>query len=352
MRSQVALFIKIECVDFVNLGAEFAYGIVMKVPLLLCLSTICATSLISVPVARAQNAVEPIRLVLRHVKPSLMAYWVDKAHHKLPEGVSPAEAAIRAKVAYNILDRGLPASVERIDIDEDKNQLIVYGTPEGAAIVADVVGVFDRPLAPLSFEEQRIQVSSSSLNSLGIAFTEATPSPQAPLRVGQVNGPKVRAALTTLIVQDKAKVLSASRPTTMEELTADLQKAGTKSATVGMQGEDGAFMPFFVAGAEGQSPLKVESSQKLSMVPTLNEDKSVSLVISLEQTMQLQGKEALPPTLAGSSAQSVKATVKAGAGEVIVLVLPSGTKTAVPTSTVVFLTPRVVNAVAAITPAA
>ncbi|RYX84932.1 hypothetical protein EON83_08315 [bacterium] len=323
----------------------------MKFTLLLCLATAGLTPLVITRPASALQEKGSTPLKMRYVKPSLMAWWLDKAHHPLPEGVTPAEAAIRPKLTENPQAKGLPFGVDRIEPNDAENILTVYGTPEGMTIVRVIAEILDRPFDSTQFEEQRVQVATASVVGLGITFAEDKPNPQAPLRVGQVNGTKVRSSLMSLIGQNKAKVLSMPKPTTIEELAGSLQKTEPQNATIGIMGEDGTFHPFFVPPVPGQvdpTPVKVQTSEKLSITPTINPDSTLSLAVNLEQTIKAASQGPLTAALAAAAPQPLKANIKTQEGDVVAFVIPGDAKASPPNSIVIFLTPRIVRPVAAI----
>ena len=80
-------------------------------------------------------------LRLRHVKPSLMAYWLDPAHNPRPEGALPlGGGTATGKV-------GLPGDIQQIlSVDTQNVLLVAGGTDEDIRHLQELIDVLDQPL--------------------------------------------------------------------------------------------------------------------------------------------------------------------------------------------------------------
>ena len=352
-------------------GVGFANATVMKLSLFLVMATSCATGLVASPASWSQEANAPVRILVVHIKPSILAYWLDSVHHPLPAGVTAPPTPLK----HPNERFGVPVGINSIEPDDDKSELVATGTPEAITYLTQIARLLDRSsnvspvqsqleapaylpdpngvVSPIragvlvEFKVQRMQVAPASFDALGILFF-GSDTPDSP-RLGVISTTKLRGTVATLVAQNKAKVIAAPVATSLDALSGELQKAGTQRATLGIQDENGVFHPFSkgvgIGGLTDPTNFLVQMTQTAKIESGVTEEGAVQVAVTIEPKMQMASGGEQPPTLpAGWGPQSFNSVVKVGKGEIVALVLPKSSKNAPMTTNILLLFPSIVGA--------
>lgn len=252
------------------------------------------------------------QLRLRNIKPSLMAFWLDPQSHQVPVEVGapprlkgPADAPSKSGVFR------LPAGVDRIVAIDPQDALLVFGTAEGVAQLRETVEFLDRPLRQVEIEAQFVSIKAEDVAAFGIDFTTARGNfntNAAGTQPGSASKPGVQlgfvrsnfqATLTALQAAGRVKVISAPRVTAFNNFPASTESAISSPVVIGTQDKEGHFRPFYGQTSEGQPtpPLMAGTSVHLEMTPTINNDNTVTVALTLDRRLQLSsGGPAREPT--------------------------------------------------------
>ncbi len=218
----------------------------------------------------------------------------------------------------------LPDGVTRIVAVDPQNALLVFGTPEGAAKLANTIRFLDRPLRQVEIEAQFLSVSISDAKTYGFDFTTsrgnfnasstgtASSVASGGLQVGFFRG-NFQAAIQASITSGKAKILTAPRVTAINNLTANLVQSTstpivlTTTNTVANNG---------IAQSTGQQVFYVTTSIGLEVTPTINNDDTVTVL--MQPFLQSQGT---PNSLGASTvtSQQLQTIANVRDGETIAL---------------------------------
>lgn len=167
----------------------------MKIPLILVLSTtLCGacwaqTAGDAGATAQPAEAVKTYRILLKNVKPSVVAYWLDPTHHTMPTESSvlsiprgPELKEDDAATGQLFLLAGqvapkdtsqqqeptepktfaLPMGVEQIVAIDTQNTLLVRGTKEGVTKLFETIQFLDKPLRQVEIEARLVTVDAAA----------------------------------------------------------------------------------------------------------------------------------------------------------------------------------------------
>ncbi|RZA21427.1 MAG: hypothetical protein EOP10_16780 [Proteobacteria bacterium] len=286
----------------------------------------------ALPIAQAQvktEIKEDVQRIIpvKNVAPALLAYWINPAENPLPKSLIPGNSfpvgTIKGAKGEPVFV--LPEGVKRVTpILAPQLGLLVVGTNEGIRSVEDTIAFLDRPLKQVEIEAQFVRISDEDLKAFGIEFgTNKATS----FEMGFVRG-NFQATLNKALAEMKAKVITAPRVTAINNMQAQLKWSGI-----------GTPLPQ-VGGMHFR-----QESYGLAVVPTINNDDTVSLLLEPEILFSEDDLETR------NHANGAKAIVNVRDGDTIVLkgflrkttVAPSKPSPDEMDNVVVFLTPRIVR---------
>lgn len=259
------------------------------------------------PPQAAQEITSPqTRLIrMKNVAPSIMAWWLDPAHNTEPivfrysrtvaEGVLPAPEKDPAKP---LGDYKLPDGIERLVPIDPQNALLVAGTATDLSEIKKVIASLDKPLKQVEIEVQYLEISDADLKKLGPKnFTKASEkdaiswavlTPLTDLKRTEESVPKgfvSGSAIAELLNTSKARLITAPRVTAIDNLSASLRSTTS--------------IPFILASEtaiptytdpDAQCMLYWTSGLGITVRPTINKDRTISLALAPGLTLQLQAQ--------------------------------------------------------------
>lgn len=198
--------------------------------------------------AQAQTALPPqtpapelqtATIVLRNIKPSLMAYWLDPSHQPRPFLLRISENSggnwtrdvdeLERQPGNGNGPRGLklPNGIQSIVSVDPQNVLVAKGTAQALEALKELVKEIDVPLKQVDIEAQIVEIAPADLASFPLKFYIAPAPPDAverhpvyaetALALSSSPGELVR-ALNDLIADQGALVVTAPRLTVVNGL--------------------------------------------------------------------------------------------------------------------------------------
>lgn len=278
-------------------------------------------------------------LRLQYVPAPLMAFWLDPQHHALPGNLlapGRAGAASRAPApgATGTPRQGVfvfPKGVERIEA-RGQNELLVWGTEEGMQQLRSTLAFLDRPLRRVEIEAQFVRVAPEDIAAFGIDFAtargnfntndNATGDGNTNDKGDNANGgntddgkakivevptnPKVQVGfvrgnfgqtLARLVAQGRAKILATPRVTAINNKTAII---GSSPAPA-VDNRNADDQPQLDAPQEGETQAPVEAGfpYYMEVTPTINNDDTVTVRITVDNKAQENGAQDQAPPPSG-----------------------------------------------------
>lgn len=282
-------------------------------------------------------------IVIKNVLPSVMAWWLDPKNHPTPVQFQTAEHPKSADInaALEPVSAWLQG-VDRLIAIDPQNILLVSGTPAGVAEIKKMVAFFDKPLRHVEVQAQFVTVQPQKLGEFGIQFGDSNAVPNGDtsrMQLGFVRS-NFQATLSKLVAQNQAKIITAPRVTAINNLTANLDSFSPLPGTLGLKDEAGKFTSL------GSS---IGTHLHLGVTPTINNDDTVTILMSTAITLQLSGDTG--KNFISAPDPGVESIINARDGDTIALVgykprfLPapnSEPQTSVP-NLVIFVTTRIVR---------
>ncbi len=202
----------------------------------------------------------------------------------------------------------LPTGVDRIIAVDPQNALLVQGTAEGLANLRTIIGFLDRPLRQVEIEAQFVSITTNATAAFGIDFTTARGNfnsnsfgLQPPvggtvggIQVGFVRG-NFQASLAALQAANRAKILTAPRVTAINNLTATLSQTLSQpiqlTTTVSNNNLGGN------QTATNNSIFYINTSISLTVTPTINNDNTITVLMTPQLSTSTFGAGATAPTV-------------------------------------------------------
>jgi len=233
---------------------------------------------------------------------------------------------------YGILLRLLPEDMEPdITAVETLNGLLISGTEEEVQKVIEIIQLIDQKPRQVEIEVQTVDIQTKYARSLGIDWAWATSNttidvsgfaPSGNVTIGYARGANFAATLSTLLTEQKARLISSSRVRTLNQVPASINVATTYP-----------FVTFgaVTAGGVGGTAVTQTSTLGSLTIPTgltvlarINEQDEVTMDLSPTLT-DIIGQQELP-TAAGQtqtlpiwSTRSVGSIAIVKDGETVVL---------------------------------
>ncbi|BCM89457.1 type II secretion system protein D [Abditibacteriota bacterium] len=218
----------------------------------------------------------------------------------------------------------LPEGVSRIVAVDPQNALLVFGTPEGAAKLANTIRFLDRPLRQVEIEAQFLSINTSAAQNYGFDFTTArgnfnasstgtaTSTAAGGLQFGFIRG-NFQAAIAASITSGRAKLLTAPRVTAINNLTATLEQS---TSTPIVLTTTNTVANNAIAQNTSQQVFYVTTTIGLEVTPTINNDDTVTVL--MRPVLQAQGT---PNSLGASqiTSQQLETIANVRDGETIAL---------------------------------
>ena len=221
------------------------------------------SALVAVPLraAEAELDIQPVvikaavieeKIVLRFVKPSAMAPWILDA--------KPREANDKSFQAERV---GLPEGVDDLIAVDSLNTLLARGTSEGIERLRGIVALLDKPIPQIEIQFQLVSLSPEgciALNGREVQIGE---------REFVRTGPRV--PIEQLLADGRAKVISAPRVTTFNNL----------AATIG-ETKDNFFAEKKTENGVVQGFDRVMWQRTFTATPTVSDDSKIAIAVQVK----------------------------------------------------------------------
>lgn len=235
------------------------------------------------PMARLQIAPDQRKRMqqirVRNVPPSLMANWIDPAHHSVPFQFAASAPFKTPLVSPSAL--ALPAGIDSIVAIDPQNAILVFGTDEGVKEISDTIAFLDRPLRQIELEIRFVQIEPGEIGAFGIETKERDAGKES--QIGFVRA-DYQTTLARLVGEKKAVIISAPRVTAINNLQASVGTFHTLPGTLGLRDETGRFTKI-LPGAD-----RISIETRVNVTPTINNDNTVTVLMSTSSALKIAGK--------------------------------------------------------------
>jgi type II secretory pathway component GspD/PulD (secretin) len=286
-----------------------------------------AGSCLSVSVRADEVPASPHKVQIKNVPPRLMAFWLDPAHNQGPAQTENLDEFLKRPLTFIVPDKAdskektaekeqgpfaLPEGVEKVAALDVEKVLLVYGTPEGVRNLKDTIDFLDRPLRHIEVEAQLVQINSPE--EIGVTL-DPNRAPGS-LSIGFVRS-NYKSILTNLMVERKAKILSAPSVLGVNNFPIRLD--------VDMPTTEGAEQP------------KQPSGLSFQVVPTINNDGTVTMLLEISNSpakttetakkelktrIVFNTKNETPMAVSGFEAREFLSEKEAATSQVVLLLTP------------------------------
>jgi type IV pilus assembly protein PilQ len=220
---------------------------------------------------------------------------------------------IDATAFLDLLGPRLPDPVAKAaKVDKASNSLVLTATAAQMKVVDDLLGQVDNALPQVLIEASVAEVPTSVIKDLGFAWQQSTTFTVNSTGTGSTTGqlqiavsaPPITTILTTLINENKARLLANPRIAVQDGQTAQM--------TIGDK------IPFQIINATGVASLVIlDAGVKLEITPRVNKDGYVTVKMHPEVSeIATPGSAGVPPTISTREADS-SLTVKDGTAIVL-----------------------------------
>jgi len=238
---------------------------------------------------------------IKNVKASVMAWWLDPAHNTEPNEFVysnrsetrnfpqlPNSYSIRRPLGENY---NLPEGVSLTAINS-RNVLYILAADEAMQQVQKNIDLLDKPLKQIEIETQYIQVSPKEMKRLKIPTAGEANRPNiktsGPFTLGFPQT-DIKAKIAELLKENKARVFTAPRVTAINTLTAEIRTTTTMPAVVNIKDSTLIFKTDNSTKSDTTTaPFNISVSVGFAARPTINKDKTISLLLSPSRTLELQ----------------------------------------------------------------
>jgi type II secretory pathway component GspD/PulD (secretin) len=304
-------------------------------------------STVSPPVSAVQRFV-----VLKNVPPDFIAYWLDPIHNpeptvsKLKRIIQPEQSLLG--VIGNSLKKTpftLPSGVQSVSPFIPQNAVLIAGTEEGVAELQKTIEFLDRPLRQVEIEAQFVQIEDEDLKSLNIDFGAAKKE-QGAITFTRGN---FQATFNDLLIKNRVKLITAPRVIAINNMETQLSSSRTKFVVLGIQDAKGSFQSLGAANPALAAFLTLDTSYEMKVTTTINNDDTLTLLMSGGQVLRLNKGSDQSLDLSNSPMTKTVANIRDGdtlAYRIDSSYAGADGKTPAPTSnTIIFITPRIIRRV-------
>lgn len=241
------------------------------------------------------NALEWQEIPIKNIRPSMLVYWLDPAHHTKPAEYQQADDYMRqslspkqmvtwlAPASKTTSDESSPTSVlqspsgvSRIFADDAHSALWVRATQDGFDQLKSIVEFLDRPIRKIDFDIELIQ-----LNSVDAAPLQNDPELKrlfepAASRRNLFLDQSLKSKFADLIKSGDAKVIKSSQLAISNNLTDRYMTSTFTPVTVDIRQADNGNQ-IATTQADKDNPLFMERRLSLVLTPTINNDDTITI---------------------------------------------------------------------------
>lgn len=175
-----------------------------------------------------------VKIPIRNVRASVLAYWLDSTHYPTPIDFQVARAIGAESSLLHDLPRlpgngngprdfKLPEGISSVTPVDPQNLLVVTGTKEGLLALAPLLKQADVPLVQYEVEARFISLSRADLPKVGLKFEGVAGTSEYSFGSVAAAPANINIRLADFIKSGRVKVLTAPRVTVIDGLTAQLQ---------------------------------------------------------------------------------------------------------------------------------
>jgi hypothetical protein len=225
---------------------------------------------------------------IQNIRPDILAYWIDPAHHTKPveyqqadnymrQSLSPKQMVAPAKTtsdessSTNVLES--PRGVSSIFADDANNVLWVRATEDGFDQLKQIVEFLDQPIRKIDFDIKLIQLNSVDAASLQGDLRLKLPIEPDAQHGNLIVNQNLKSTLAKLIKTGDAKVIKSSQLVLQNNLTDRYTTSTFTPVTVDIKQADNGNQ---IATTQ-DNPLFMERRFSLVLTPTINNDNTITI---------------------------------------------------------------------------
>lgn len=233
-------------------------------------------------------------LPVQNAEPDFLAWQFDPAHNKEPAMITQSRRnleeatgsygtnqwANQAQAKDNGMNLGQPSIKLPLGVDcvlplAAQHALLVIATPGGAREIQVLARSLDKEPSQVKVISQVIEISRDDAKTLGVKFTDHQIAHQGCASVLSANSSELLAAL---VVQHKAKIITAPNVTAISNLAASIAMTSYQPM---FKDKELQFQQLQLRLASTQVPTDnhfyLATQQRFTAIPTLNTDGSIRL---------------------------------------------------------------------------
>lgn len=172
----------------------------------------------------------------------------------------------------------LPTGIQNVVSVDPQNILLITGTAEAMATLENKIRFLDKPLRQVEILARFLQVAPNNVEKLGLHLS---PTPSLS-NLSRVTG-NIDALLASLLTQKKVTLLASPRLVAINNLAATLGSQTHISTMVRLEAPN--------TDVPKEIQLLVASSHSLEIIPTINNDDTVTVAIDVERGVNLEGTQ-------------------------------------------------------------
>lgn len=233
------------------------------------------------------------KIHLQNIRPDMMAYWLDPEHQHVPaeyqQDLPPvSEPQPSNEVNQSNVSPGKPLATPPapqfdgvLAADDQKNDLWILSSQDVFEQMRGIVNQFDKPIPSIEVSLQMVAIDDESLKTLHAGMFEQQQAKDKKganlIGITGILPNDFQAKLGKLIKQGKAKIINASHVTTLNNFPGIMSSSSSTPAT--LVKATGKELPDTKLDTEHS--LYSVNRFYVSVVPQLNEDKTITLSLRL-----------------------------------------------------------------------
>jgi len=237
------------------------------------------------------NTLEWREIPVKNIRPDMLAYWLDPAHHAKPaeyqqaedylrQSLRPKQMAAPAKTtsdessSTNALES--PRGVSKIFADDVNNVIWVQATQDGFDQLKQIVEFLDHPIRKIDFDIKLIQLNPIDAASLQSDQGTKLPSEPDAQHGNLIANHRLNSKITNLIKTGAAKVIKSSQLVLQNNLTDRYTTSTFTPVIVDIRQADNG-NEIATTQADEDNALFMERRLSLMLTPTINNDNTITV---------------------------------------------------------------------------
>jgi hypothetical protein len=247
------------------------------------------------------NALEWRQIPVKNIRPGMLVWWIDPAHHSKPveyqtadgyirQAQSPKQMTASPKTAQtelfstSVLQK--PAGVSTFFADDANNVIWAQSTQDGFNQLKQIVEFLDRPIRKIDFDIKMVELVSPEST-----LTQNNPSLKKlfdpPTTTGTFSFNSIsQSTLENLIKNGDAKIVKASQFTIRNNLTDRFTTATSAPVILDIKQADDT-NAILSTQADKNNPLLLEKQLSVIFTPTINNDDTITIFMTISANAEL-----------------------------------------------------------------